>query len=119
MRNHAALLLGVLLFGVALFAQAKDQEPPSLVFGGKKLYVGMSKGEAVAALSGCCKLSPPADSDTEKQPAQEGMMLGHFILAKDKSSSQILGTITFSRGRVVRITRPLATEVDTSNEDLV
>ena len=42
MRNHAALLLGVLLFGVALFAQAKDQEPPSLVFGGKKLYVGMS-----------------------------------------------------------------------------
>jgi hypothetical protein len=89
------------------------------IFGGKQLYVGMFKREAVAALSGCCKLSPPGESDLEKLPVREGVIFGHMILPNEESPQRILGSIYFSGGKVLRITRPLAEEVDTYNGDLV
>jgi hypothetical protein len=79
----------------------------------------MSKRDAVAALSNCCTLSPPSDSDVEKQPAPEGVILGHFIASKDGSPYHMLGSISFRNGRVQRMTRPLADEIDTSNDDAV
>src|SRR6267143_6270652 len=83
-----------------------DQKPPVFVFGGKQFYVGMSKHDAVAALSSCCKLSPPAEDNVEKRPAPEGTMLGHMILPKDESQFRILGGIYFSGDKVRRITHP-------------
>ena len=46
-------------------------------------------------------------------------MAGHFILSKDESPQRILGGIYFSGGIVLRVTRPIAEEVDTSNDDVV
>jgi len=46
-------------------------------------------------------------------------MLGHFILSKEESSQRILGYILFSGGKVQRVTRPLAEEVDGYSDDVV
>jgi len=114
------ILLGLTLLGLVL-PMIADQRPPVFVFGGKQFYVGMPRHEAVISLSACCKLSPPAEGEVEKEsvPVPEGMMLGHMILPKGEPPQRILGAIYFSGGKVVRITRPMAEDVDSYNDDLV
>ena len=102
-----------------MLSVAAGEKPPTFFFGGEQVRVGMSQQQAVAALSHCCKLSPPVESGIEKRPAPEGMMLGHFILSKEESSQRILGYILFSGGKVQRVTRPLAEEVDGYSDDVV
>lgn len=120
MRTSANRILVVVPFAIFLVLPiTADQEPPVFVFGGHRLYVGMSKHDALAALSNCCKLSPPAESDIEKEPVPEGVVLGHFIQTKSGPPYRMLGSISFFNGKVLRVTRPLADEVDTSNDDLV
>jgi hypothetical protein len=118
-RFFASLLL--LLSSVA-FAQAPQQAAaraaPVFYFGGKQFYVGMSKREAIAALSGCCELSPPVESEVEKRPSPAGGTQGHFIISKEKSVL-VLGSIFFSEGKVASLSRDLDNDVDTFNEDLV
>ena len=46
-------------------------------------------------------------------------MVGHFIFSKEDSPQRILGAIYFSGGKVVRVTPPLAEEVDGHNDDVV
>ncbi len=46
-------------------------------------------------------------------------MLGHMILPKEEPPQRILGAIYFSGGKVVRVTRPLAEEVDGYNDNVV
>src|SRR5208337_1513509 len=120
MQKRTAILLRFILLGSCLvLSAAADDKPPTFFFGGQQVRVGMSQQEAVAALSHCCKLSPPVESGVEKRPAAEGAMLGHFILSTEESPQRILGAIYFSGGKVVRVTRPLAEEVDTSSDDVV
>lgn len=120
MRKRNVGILGLVLFeSCLLFSQAADAKPPVFYFGGKQIYVGMSKRQAVAALSACCRLSPPAESEVEKQPRPAGVILGHMILPKEEPPQRILGKIYFSGGIVARVSRGLAEDVDTYNEDLV
>src|ERR1051326_4582871 len=112
--------VGFLGFALFLILPAvADQKPPVFVFGGKSLYVGMPKHEALTALSDCCKLSPPAESEVEKKASPPGVLLGHFILPKEETPDRILGTISFLNGKILRITRPTADGVDTWNDDVV
>lgn len=109
-RRFAALAILVLITA-PLFAQAAaDQYEPNEYFGGNKLYIGMSESDALTALRSCCELSP----GVEKAPSA-----GQFIVAKNPSTQPILGTIWFSEGTVVSISRELAPDVDTSSDDLV
>jgi hypothetical protein len=101
-----------------LLSGAVDEKPPAFFFGGQPVHVGMSQQEAVVSISHCCKLSPPVEP-VEKRPAPGGVLAGHFILAKEESPQRILGTIYFSGGKVLRVTRPLAEEVDGYNDDVV
>jgi hypothetical protein len=120
MQKRTMIFSGFILLGCCLaLSGASDEKRPTFLFGGQRVYVGMSKQDAVAALSQCCKLSPPVESEVEKRPAPEGVMAGHFILPKEESPQRILGAIYFSAGKVRRVTRPLAEEVDTSNDDVV
>jgi hypothetical protein len=109
-------LVIVVCFVVPILA---DQKPPVLVFGGNRFYVGMSQHEALTALADCCTLSPPLEAGVEKREAPPGQILGHFIVAKDGSPFHILGSISFRYGKVFRLTRPLADDVDTSSDDVV
>jgi hypothetical protein len=120
MKKRTMILLGFVLLGVCLvLSVAADEKRPTFFFGGQQVRVGMSQQEAVAALSHCCKLSPPMESEIEKRPAPEGMRLSHFILPKEEPPQRILGSILFSGGKVLRVTRPLAEEVDGYNDDVV
>ncbi|HXM59776.1 MAG TPA: hypothetical protein VN950_02900 [Terriglobales bacterium] len=121
MQKRTTILSGFILLGSCLMVSvAADERPPTFFFGGQQIHIGMSQQEAAAALYHCCKLSPPVESEIEKRPSAEGAMLGHFILSKEESSSQgILGAIYFSGGKVLRVTRPLAEEVDGYNDDVV
>jgi len=103
----------------AISSSAVDKKPPVFVFGGRPLHAGMSQREAVASLSACCKLSPPAESEVEGQPAPAGTAVGHFILPKEELPRRILGTVYFSGGKVARVTRPLDDEVDSYSDDVV
>ena len=109
----------VLLGTCVVLPLAAEQKPPVFVFGGKQLYIGMSQHEAAAILSACCKLSPPVESQVEELAAPEGGVFGHFILPKEESPQGFLGAVYFSGGKMVRITRPLAEEVDTWDDDVV
>jgi hypothetical protein len=111
--NRAALLFLGVCFALSL---AADTNPPVCYIGGQRLFVGMSKSEAVVALSVCCTLSPPAGSENAKLSADMGVMAGHFIISKEKA---ILGTIFFVGGKVSRITRPLDEHIDPQSEDVV
>jgi hypothetical protein len=111
MQKRTTILSGFILLGSCLMVSvvAADEKPPIFFFGGQQIRIGMSQQEAVAALSHCCKLSPPVESEIEKRPTAEGAtMLGHFILPKEESPQGILGAIYFSGGKVLRVTRPLA-----------
>lgn len=120
MQKRTMIFFGFILLGCCLaLSVAADEKRPTFYFGGQQVRVGMSQQEAVATLSHCCNLSPSVESGAEKRPAAEGMMAGHFILPKEESPQRILGAIYFSGGRVVRVTRPLAEEVDGYNDDVV
>ena len=107
----AAFMLLVLL----VLPLSADQKP-SFVFGGKQIFIGMSMSEAVRLLSDCCRLSPPMENKIEENPVMARG--GHFIVSKSQPET-ILGTIQFVNHQVVRITKPIADDVDFSNEDLV
>jgi hypothetical protein len=108
MQKRNVSVLGLVLFeSCLLFSQTAGHKPPVFYFGGKQFYVGMSKREALTALSVCCRLSPPAESEVEKRPSPAGMMTGHFILPKEESSQPLLGAIYFADGKVVKISRDL------------
>jgi hypothetical protein len=109
-------LAAFLLFLVLLLPLAGDQRP-SFVFGGKQFYVGMSMSEAARLLSACCQLSPPIEANIEKNPLPANN--GHFILKKDGTQTAMLGAVFFADQRVARLTKPMADDVDFSNEDLV
>ena len=89
---------------------AADQKP-SFVFGGKQIFVGMSMSEAVRLLSDCCRLSPPMENKIEENPVMARG--GHFIVSKSQPET-ILGTIQFVNHQVVRMTKPIADDVDFS-----
>jgi len=107
------------LLGIFVTLSLSADQTPAFYFGGKRLFVGMAKAEAVATLSTCCKLSPPADSDNAKLSADTNKMLGHFILSKDDSPQRILGSVFFADGKVTRITRPLDADLDPLSDDVV
>ena len=116
MRRKAAL--GLLLFELCLaIAVVADEKPPVFVFGGKELYVGMPKRDALAALAACCKLQ------LALRPFGRAYVLGFQVeeqtIVTRESPQRILGGIGFSNGKVVYVTRPLAEDVDSSNDDAV
>jgi len=119
MQKRTIIPLGFILLGSCLVLSGADEKRPTFFFGGQQVYVGMSKQEAVASLSHCCKISPPVESGVERQPAPENTMLGHFILSKEESPQRILGAVYFSGGKILRITRPLDEEIDTFNDGVV
>ena len=120
MQKRMTILFGFILIGSCLMLSvAADERFPTFFFDGQQVRVGMSQLEAVTALSHCCKLSPPVESESERRPAPEGRMLGHFILSREESTRGMLGAIYFSGGKVLRITRPLAEGVDGYNDDVV
>jgi len=119
MKKHFSTFALLLLAGTPLFSQvAPDRNRPTFYFGEQKISIGMSEREALKALSSCCKLSPPAEPDHDTIPSPEGGIDGHFILSKDPTPT-VLGGIYFSQGKVVRLSRDLAPDVDAYNEDLV
>jgi hypothetical protein len=119
MKKLTTIPLRFILLGSCLaLSVAADEKRPTFFFGGQQVRVGMSQQEAVVSLSHCCKLSPPVEP-VEKQPAPGGVLAGHFILPKEESPQRILGAIYFSGGKVLRVTRPLAEEVDGYNDDVV
>lgn len=112
-----------LLVLCATFSLAADQKPPVFYFDGKRLFVGMPKSEAVALLSACCKLSPPApstDFENDKVTADTGHMIGHYISSKEESPQRVLRSIFFAGGKVVRVSRPVDEEkFDPESDDVV
>lgn len=109
------LLAGILLLTAVGTAQDKQSV---FYFGSKRVLVGMPKAEAVAALSACCKLSPPAEEENRQVFADIGRLPAHFILSKDEQ--RILGSISFLGGKVVSVSRPLGEEEYAPwNEDVV
>jgi hypothetical protein len=106
------------LLGIFVTLSLSADQTPAFYFGGKRLFVGMAKAEAVAALSACCKLSPPADSEIAKLSADTNKMPGHFILSKD-DTPRLLGSIFFASGKVARITRPLDADLNPLSDDVV
>lgn len=117
MRKRMVLLLLGICMALPL---AADQKPPVIYFGGQPLFAGMSRSAAIAALSMCCELSPPADAEDEKLSAETGRMTGHFILSREAAQHRMLGSIFFVDGKVARITRPLDEDkFDAGSDDAV
>jgi hypothetical protein len=110
---HKILAFALLLLtGSLLFSQTSaTATQPSVYFGGQRFYIGMSQREALSALSSCCKLSPPAESASDNS--------SHFVILKGQPAQPLVGAIYFSAARVAHLSRELAPDVDTSNEDLV
>ena len=102
-KSYLILTSTVLLLTTILIAQ---RHPPVFYFGGKRIFVGMDRAEALANLQVCCKLSPESLKN-EQAAADQGRMLGQFIVSKDESFERILGSIYFSHGKVTNVTRPL------------
>ena len=118
MNNATMALLALLLFGCCLLAPtACSQSLPVFVFGNNQFSVGMPEHEAVASLAPCCKLSPPVQVDDGSQMGPAGITSGHFIFSKD--GSRLLGTMYFSSGKVVRITRPIDENIDGYDTNVV
>jgi hypothetical protein len=110
----------VLSANCVLFSQKDiNHNRPVFYFGERQFYVGMPMRDAVAALSACCQLSPPLDSDIGTRPRVTDQA-GHFVLQKEGSKMKQLGAIFFSGEKVVGLSYDvLPPEVDTSNEHLV
>jgi hypothetical protein len=116
MKHRKASLIGFAFFLAGVLPLSADQRP-YFVFGGKQFYVGMSMSEAVQLLSACCKLSPPIEDNIEKNPLTATG--GHFISKEVGTETSMLGGIFFANQKVTRLTKPMADDVDFSNEDLV
>src|SRR5690348_13557033 len=116
MRHYRLSSVALILCASLVLPLVADQRP-YFVFGGKQFYVGMTMSDAVRLLSLCCELSPPIEANTEKNPLTARG--GHFILKKDGTETSILGGIFFADQKVTRLTKPMADDVDFSNEDLV
>lgn len=106
--NKLGLMVFVLFVGLVMPLVA-DQRP-YFVFGGKQFYVGMSTSEAAQLLSVCCKLSPPIETNARG---------GHFIWTKDGTEMSMIGSIFFTDQKVIGLAKPMADDVDFSNENLV
>jgi hypothetical protein len=111
------LMPSLIVFTVSMLVVplAADQRP-SFVFGGKQFYIGMSMSEAVRLLNDCCRLLPPIEANIEKNPLTATQ--GHFILKKGTEAA-MLGGVFFADQKVTRLTKPMADDVDSYNEDLV
>jgi hypothetical protein len=109
----------IVLLICSVLAPCQTKDASAFYIKGQRLAIGMSQREVMNSLSQCCKLSPPLEAGVEKRPAVNGVTLGHFIVSKDEGSFGILGGIFFVDGKVVKLTRPLDNEIDTSNEELV
>lgn len=97
----------ILLLTTAIIAQDRQ---PVFSFGAARLFAGMPKADAVASLSACCKLSPPAEEERGLLAADSlGRMSGHFIVSKD-GEARLLGEVFFVGGKVEMVTRPLGDE---------
>lgn len=116
MRHYKLGPMAFVLFVALVLPLVADQRP-YFVFGGKQFYVGMSMSEAVRLLSSCCELSPPIEANIEKNTLTAGG--GHFISKKNGTEFSMIGGIFFADQKVTRLTKPMADNVDFSNEDLV
>ncbi len=114
---YFGLALYLLLQATTLWSQ--EQKLAGFYFGGKEFHLGMSYADAMNRLSECCALSPPARTIKEDSDTPPEKETGYFILNKDKSSSEILGEISFRNQRISSITRYLARNVDSSDDNLV
>jgi hypothetical protein len=112
------MLLVLLALWVALPLGA-DQNPPGFFFGGHRLSIGMSQTEATAQLWQCCKLSPAPSADAERAAAEKNETLGRMIFSNDDSPKRILGTISFSGGKVVRLSQPLDEQLNPVGLDAI
>jgi hypothetical protein len=108
-----AVALAVSVAFIPLSIVTAQNREPAFYFAGKPVTVGMPKSEAVAIMSGCCTLSPPAENEQNqmKMALNTGRIGGHMILPKGKPfEGPILGAIFFLGGRVESVTRPLGEE---------
>jgi hypothetical protein len=112
------ILLVLLALCVALPLGA-DQDSPALFFGGHRLFIGMAQTEAMTLLSQCCKLSPPPSADAERLAAEKNQRLSRFIFSNEDSPQRILGTISFSGGKVVRLSHPLDEQLNPAGSDAI
>lgn len=87
------------------------QKPPELYFGGHRLTLGMRVSDVAVATSDCCNFSPPLRASDKGE--------GHFITSKEQPPISFLGTVWFMDGKVSRISRPIDSEFDGYNEDVV
>lgn len=105
----------LLVASIPLFSQnTNDPIQQAFYFGGQRIYVGLSQIKATMALSSCCELSP---KEIKPIPIPGKGAPGQFILSKDHN--EILGSIWFSEGKVSRVSRDLAVNVDSYSQDLV
>jgi hypothetical protein len=106
MRRKKLSILLLLLISSPLCCQlAPDQFQPVFYFGGQRISIGMPEDAARAALRACCELNGSAGS--------------YFIVSKDTLAKGIVGSIFFAQGRVAFVSQDLATDVDSSDDDLV
>jgi hypothetical protein len=115
-----------LYFGLALCLllqaptlRSQEQKPAGFYFGGKEFHLGMSYAHAMNRLLECCTLSPPARTIKEDSDTPSGKETGYFILSRDKSSPEMLGGIWFRNHKISSISRDLARDVDSSDDNLV
>jgi len=73
----------------------------------------------MAELSDCCKLSPPPKPTVDGDASPPGQLKGYYILAKGEPPQSVLGGIWFKGQKVVSLSRELANNVDTSDDELV
>ena len=114
---RSPVIVALLMLASTLWSQ--EQKPAGFYFGGKEFHLGMSYADAMNRLSECCTLSPSARTikeDSDTPPEQE---TGYFILSKDKSSKELLGGIWFRNHKITSISRELARDVDSSDDNLV
>jgi len=112
---YFGLALCLLLQAPTLWSQ--EQKPAGFYFGGKEFHLGMSYADAMNRLSECCTLSPPARTIKEDSDTPPGKETGYFILSKDKS--EMLGGLWFRDHKISSISRDLAKDVDSSDDNLV
>jgi hypothetical protein len=107
-----AVALAVFVAFIPVSIVIAQNRQPTFYFGGRPVAVGMPKSEAVAAISRCCTLSPPAENEQNQQMAlSTGHIGGHMILPKEEpSQGPILGSIFFLGGKVESVARPLGEE---------
>lgn len=113
MPKQFSIFMALVLFNsFAVFSQPSIQKSTGLYINGKEFHIGMTEQSALAELSDCCELSPPAAKSTNNPSG------GYFVLPKNPPQT-IIGAIWFRDQKVVSVSRELADNVDTSSDDLV